>query len=231
MVKKITIELDLNKLHIINPHFYVHGEELLISDIINYTPNRIVYVASLEMKDMKKDNVLLESKKEEILKRYNLERFETFSIDKISNRYTVLISQKFPAVLKGLIKRYYDTIFLVPPIRISRESMKFNFLVLENESKKFLALLDELNVSYSVKKTSELFSERIPTKSYYAKSKNLTSRQAKVLKIAYDLGYFDIPRKLSMKQFSSELEISPASTHRILKRIERKAIIGLLETL
>ena len=231
MAKRITIELDLNRLGIIDPHFYVHEKELLVHDIINYSPDRIVYIASLEGKDIKKSSLTRLSKKEELLNLYNLESFEILSIGNESYEYTILVSQRVPPVLKKLIKRYYETIFLVPPISISQRSMKFNFLVVKHESKKFLELLNELDVPYTIRKSSEVFSNgRIPVP-FLANSFGLTKRQAIVLKKANDLGYFDIPRKLTMKQFSIELGISPASTHRILKRIERKAIIKLLENL
>ncbi|MCL4420199.1 MAG: helix-turn-helix domain-containing protein [Candidatus Thermoplasmatota archaeon] len=231
MAKKITIELDLNRLGVIDPHFYVHEKELMVHDIINYSPDRIVYIASLEGKDIKKSSLTRLSKKEELLNLYNLESFEILSIGRRSDQYTILISQRVPPVLKKLIKRYYETIFLVPPINISQRSMKFNFLVVKHETKKFLELLKELDVPYTIRKTSGVFSAGGPLAPFPAKSCELTKKQATVLKKANDLGYFDIPRKLTMKQFSIELGISPASTHRILKRIERKAIIKLLENL
>ncbi|MCW6168194.1 MAG: helix-turn-helix domain-containing protein [Thermoplasmatales archaeon] len=231
MAKSITIELDLKKLGIINPHFYVHEKELLVHDIINYGPDQIVYIASLEGKDIKKSSLTLLSKKEELLKLYNLESFEILSTGNRSGEYTILISQRVPPVLKKLIERYYETIFLVPPIKISQESMKFNFLIIKHESKKFMELLKELDVPYTIKKTSDVFSNGGMSVSSPAKSARLTKKQVIILKKAYDFGYFDIPRKLTMKQFSIKLGISLASTHRILKRIERKAIIKLLENL
>ena len=102
MAKRITIELDLNRLGIIDPHFYVHEKELLVHDIINYSPDRIVYIASLEGKDIKKSSLTLSSKKEGLLKLYNLESFEILSIGNGSHEYTILVSQRVPPILKKL---------------------------------------------------------------------------------------------------------------------------------
>jgi len=231
MAKRITIELDLDKLGIINPHFYIHGKELMVDDIINYTPERIVYVAILELKELSPDSADLALRKERILKNYNLENFEILSVRKGTGTYSVLVSQKFPSVIRKLIRRYYESIFLIPPIRISKEMMKFNFLVNENGSERFLDLLRELGVSYTVTKTSGVFSEADSEQIRLTQKNYLTAKQKTVLNKAFELGLYDIPRRLSIKQLSKELGISAASTHRILKRIERKAIVKLIDVL
>lgn len=230
MAMKITIDLDLNMFGVVNPHFYAHEKELLVNDIINYTPDRIIYVADLETKDLPIEMSALVTKKEKILSDYNLEFFEILSVRKNAGTYSVLISQKFPPVLKRLIKRYYESIFLIPPIRISVESMKFNFLMISSKSEVFLNLLKELGVPYTVTKTSGMLRELVPRDQGFKPRDSLTPKQKSVLRKAYDMGLYDMPRKISMKQFSQILGISPASTHRILKRIERKAIAKLLES-
>jgi len=53
---------------------------------------------------------------------------------------------------------------------------------------------------------------------------NLTIRQKCVLKKAYDLGYFDIPKKVSLKELSNEIGVSPSSTDEIIKRAQKKII-------
>ncbi len=231
MAKRITVELDLDMLGIVNPHFYVHEKELLVNDIINYTPDRIIYVADLETKDLPVEATTLVSKKEKILSDYNLEDFEILSARKRAGIYSMLVSQRFPPVLKRLIKRYYELIFLVPPIRISRESMIFNFLMISSESEVFLDLLKELGVPYSVTKTSGVFREETPSGQVVEQKDSLTAKQKSVLRKAYNMGLYDIPRKISMKQLSQVLGISTASTHRTLKRIERKAIAMLLDSI
>ncbi|MBN1785849.1 MAG: helix-turn-helix domain-containing protein [Candidatus Methanofastidiosa archaeon] len=51
---------------------------------------------------------------------------------------------------------------------------------------------------------------------------NLTNRQKNVLKKAYDYGYFDIPKRISLKELSNEIGISPSSTDEIIKRAQKK---------
>ncbi len=49
----------------------------------------------------------------------------------------------------------------------------------------------------------------------------LSTRQEFVLQLAVELGYFDIPRKISLSQLAHRLEITPASLSQALRRIYR----------
>jgi len=57
---------------------------------------------------------------------------------------------------------------------------------------------------------------------------NLTHRQKGVMHKAYDLGYFDIPKRISLKELSSEIGISPSSTDEIIKRAQKKIVSSYL---
>ncbi len=55
-------------------------------------------------------------------------------------------------------------------------------------------------------------------------SSELTRAQERVLQIAYDLGYFDIPKKIDLARLAKRLEISKATLDIMLRRAQRKII-------
>lgn len=55
-------------------------------------------------------------------------------------------------------------------------------------------------------------------------SSELTKAQERVLQMAYDLGYFDIPKKIDLARLAKRLEISKATLDIMLRRAQRKII-------
>jgi len=51
-----------------------------------------------------------------------------------------------------------------------------------------------------------------------------TILQDRVIRMAWLLGYYEIPKKITIKEMSDMLDITPATLHEILKRAERKII-------
>jgi predicted DNA binding protein len=52
----------------------------------------------------------------------------------------------------------------------------------------------------------------------------LTRTQERVLQIAYEAGYFDIPRKIKLEKLAKRLEISKATLDVIIRRAQKKVI-------
>ena len=57
----------------------------------------------------------------------------------------------------------------------------------------------------------------------------LTYHQEKVLRIAYELGYYDIPRMINLDEFAAKVGISKSTLAVILRRAERRLIAGHIE--
>lgn len=52
----------------------------------------------------------------------------------------------------------------------------------------------------------------------------LTCRQREVLRTAFQLGYFDVPKRISLKELSDIVGVSPSSVDEIIKRAEKKIL-------
>jgi len=52
----------------------------------------------------------------------------------------------------------------------------------------------------------------------------LTARQEHILQIALEKGYFEFPKKISLRQLSKTLEVSPATLSEILRRGQKRVL-------
>lgn len=55
-------------------------------------------------------------------------------------------------------------------------------------------------------------------------SRLLTAQQQKVIRMAFELGYFDIPKRITLDKMAQQLEISKPTLDIILRRAQRKVI-------
>ena len=55
-------------------------------------------------------------------------------------------------------------------------------------------------------------------------AKELTMEQERVLQLAFDLGYYDIPRRIKLEALAKRLEISKPTLDIILRRAQRKVV-------
>ena len=55
-------------------------------------------------------------------------------------------------------------------------------------------------------------------------ARELTEEQEKVLQTAFDLGYYDIPKKIKLEELAKRLEISKATLDVVLRRAQRKVV-------
>ncbi len=104
---------------------------------------------------------------------------------------------------------------LVSGSSVGDRSIRWELLVTDNVA--LNTLLDRLTsdgVSFEVKKKRELRNRR-----------DLTLRQEEILKMAFELGYFDFPKKIKLDKLSMRLGISPSTLAEILHRAEKHIMI------
>ncbi len=72
-------------------------------------------------------------------------------------------------------------------------------------------------------------SVRILKKAKLDKNSLLTKRQEEIVRIAFEMGYYDHPRKKTLRQLSEVFGISPSTLSEIMQRGERKIVRQYLE--
>ena len=100
---------------------------------------------------------------------------------------------------------------LVTASSMENESILWELIVTDNAALgALLGRLSSSGVSYEVKKKKTLTNRR-----------ELTLRQEEILKMAFELGYFDFPKKIKLDKLSKRLDISPSTLAEILHRAEK----------
>ena len=95
----------------------------------------------------------------------------------------------------------------------TREGGKMEWTVFMNGDSRLKALcrrLDRNRVNYSIIGMSR-----------HMQKKHITSRQEDLVRIAFDLGYFEYPKRLNLEELSAKLGISIGTLSEILRRGEK----------
>ena len=54
---------------------------------------------------------------------------------------------------------------------------------------------------------------------------SLTERQDKIAKVAFERGYFDYPKRISLRELARMFEVSPSTLSEILRKGQRKIVL------
>lgn len=103
---------------------------------------------------------------------------------------------------------------------ISEENCQMNYKLFMNGEgiPSFLQSLHTKGIIYKIADITKI-----------APKKTLTTRQERVLKSAFELGYYDYPKKVSTEELSHSLNIAASTVAEILRRAERRIIGGYFE--
>ncbi len=70
---------------------------------------------------------------------------------------------------------------------------------------------------------------RIIELTHRVRSKEVTSRQEEIARVAYDLGYFDYPKRTSLEALAGKLGLSMGTLSEILRRAEKNILAAYFE--
>lgn len=66
-------------------------------------------------------------------------------------------------------------------------------------------------------------------KTYHMQKRQITSRQEQLMRIAFDLGYFEFPKRINLEQLSQRFGVSTGTLSEILRRGEKNILSGYFE--
>jgi len=113
-----------------------------------------------------------------------------------------------PWILNNLVK---TELLVSYPVLVKEGKIRMEAITSRSKVDRFLAQLKKRDIKAKI--------ERI---GYYYKSTLLTQRQNEIVNIAYQKGYFNIPRSISLSDFAKNLNISKSALSEILRRIFKK---------
>ncbi|MCY0859635.1 MAG: helix-turn-helix domain-containing protein [Sulfolobaceae archaeon] len=100
-----------------------------------------------------------------------------------------------------------------------------NGFIMDGKEMWTIVLSDYRELRSLLRKINELGSKVKVTKVVKLKSESaLTARQEQIIKYAIELGYYDFPRRITLKELAQRLNISPSNLAEILRRAEKNIL-------
>ena len=118
------------------------------------------------------------------------------------------VKEDDPWILNTLVK---TELLISYPVLIKEGKIRIEAITNRSKVDIFLTQLKKKDIEAKI--------ERI---GYYYKSTLLTQRQNEILNFAYQKGYFNIPRDVSLSEFAKDLNISKSALSETLRRIFKK---------
>jgi len=113
-----------------------------------------------------------------------------------------------PWILNTLVK---TELLISYPVLIKEGKLRIEAITNRSKVDSFLTQLKKKKIKAKL--------ERI---GYFYKSTLLTKRQNEIINLAYQNGYFNIPRSISLSEFAKDLKISKSALSETLRRIFKK---------
>jgi predicted DNA binding protein len=113
-----------------------------------------------------------------------------------------------PWILNTLVK---TELLVSYPVLVKKGKIRMEAITNRSKVDKFLTQLKKKDIGAKI--------ERI---GYYYKSTLLTQRQNEIVNLAYEKGFFNIPRNISLSLFAKDLKISKSALSETLRRIFKK---------
>jgi predicted DNA binding protein len=199
--------------------FFSHNKRLDILRVFAVAEQSAIMIVDIHRKaDLYSEDEIARMK-EELRERYNLEHFEVIEIDNERKVYSVLLRARIPEVLEDAWKSVGTEAFLDGPVHINPDSISLSFVILGGGEKP-LKLLQEFGIEYALKEV-----RRGPAE---GPDDGLTREQRALLKLALELGYYEVPARVNLTQLARYTGVSKAAMSKKLRRAERKILFERL---
>jgi hypothetical protein len=218
-MRRLVIEVsekELAKIEIKLPNFKeIKSLELLY--FLRQDQQEFAAISEIEFKDP----VYPASKVEELLEGGFL--VEAQVLEKSKNGGYIVFMRGGPSLSSVLASIGIEEGYLFPPLGIREGKIKISFLGSDVQVKNFLQKIDILGIRYHVIMISDA---NFPPISLL---NQLTEKQREVLIVAYKLGYYDIPRRITSEELAKKLNLGDSTVVEHLRKAEQRLISHLLE--
>lgn len=214
MLRKATLEVRFGENIVENFPFEMDLiEKMECFRILRFGEKKATGFVRVEMKPGRHPSEI--SKNEAFLK------FEV--LNKKENEYLCIVRKNFSKIFKEWIgtpnifsEQVDDNLFFDPPIIFDSEKSQFSVVGTQESIDGYLNILEKFDIQYNLKsiKDHEEFEK--------TKNTNLTDRQEEIISTAYDLGYYDTPKKISSEKLADIFEISQPTLLEHLRKSEKK---------
>lgn len=199
--------------------FFAHNKRLDVLRVFAVAEQTAIMIAEIHRKGPMHTPGDITKMKEELRTRYNLEHFEVIEVDAARKVYSVLLRARIPEVLEEAWRTVGTEAFLNGPIQIAQDNIALSFIVLGHGDKP-LKLLKDFGIDYQVKEVRQGPNE--------GPEDGLNREQRALLKLALELGYYEVPARVNLTQLARYTGVSKAAMSKKLRRAERKILFERL---
>lgn len=164
----------------------------------------------------------LERESRQIRREYGLQRFEIVERRPRTREYILLVRQKNPPALERILALAGGGIAPIAPFRLDEERVLASFHGEAGALRRVLARLEREGLPFRMVRSSN--------RPYGADAsdRELTGRQRAVLARAWALGFYAVPRRITLTRLASLTGQSPPALGKMLRRAEGTLITRFL---
>jgi hypothetical protein len=205
---------DLVRLGVIPPRLFDKFEEVELLETLRLEAGSRLELLRLRRRGPLRSATELERDARRIRSLYGLSRFEVVDVRPRSRDYVVLARQRNPERLRQWLALAGGGISPVAPFRISEDETVASFHGEEAAVRRVLRRLDRDEFPYRLIRTSArpALAER--------EDGGLTALQGRMLARAWALGYYAIPRRVTLTRLARSTGRSPPGLGKLLRRAE-----------
>jgi predicted DNA binding protein len=222
-MRKVTLRLPtkaVTDLGFVNPRFFRHNERLEVLQTFG-AEDAVSQVVRIRRRKALPDPSQIEGRREGLLTRYALRRFEVLDRDEDRREVTALITRTLADDLRTLLRELGSEVAPARPFVLGPEETIVTFYAADERLPLIYALLDDLRIPYEVASLRAFRGERGPLS-------ELTERQRLLLQLAYRLGYYDTPSRTSLARLARIVGVSRAAVSKTLRRAQARLLAAVM---
>jgi predicted DNA binding protein len=224
-MQTVTLEIatgELEALGLIPPRFFERYEEVELLETLRLERGWRLELLRLRRRGALRSGTELERESRRIRRLYGLEGFELVERRPRTRDYILLVRQRNPPALQALLDLAGGEIAPTSPFRVDATRTIASFRGEEGTLRKVLAKLGTMGGSFRVLRASSRPVLADPA------SAELTIRQRDALARAWTLGYYALPRRITLTRLAGTTGQSPPALGKMLRRAERHLVARYL---
>lgn len=200
---------------LLDPGFFDRNDRLEVLETFDIAEEFVTQIVRVWRRDPVPTEAELEARAATWEARYRLSYVQVLRRDAERGTFTVLVKQRTSRALQGILRRLHLEAFPTPPIVLQPDESLVAFCAREDELSRVLQLLRELSLPYEVRSVGPYSPPEVA---------GLTPRQREILRLALELGYYEVPARVTQAELAGLVGVSRAAMSKALRRAEGRAV-------
>ncbi len=225
-MKRVEVRIPVEVLHdlrLLSRRFFEHNERLEILQTFQLRAGVLTHVLRIRRRGPWRPIAEVEKMRRELVERYALTDFEVLATDPKRREYVALVEHRIPATVRRALAEIGSGLLPADPIAVTEKEASVSLYVAEPRLERLREILGDLGIPVRVR------SVRPARADIWEPLAALSARQREILQLAYRLGYYESPARVSLDRIGTLAGISKAAASKHLRSAERKLVGRSLE--